>query len=276
MIRKPVVAGTFYPIDSGRLVKTIDKFLASASVFPSGNTVKILILPHAAYDFSGQVQAWGYKQLIGKDYRKIILLGTSHHVWFDKIAIWSQGQWQTPLASIPVSQSSLKLASAEVIAQNLEVHMTEHCLEVQLPFLQKTLRAFEIIPLLICQADNIMLKKLVNLISPFLDSQTLLVISSDLSHYPTYQVANQIDKQTINTILDLDVEKFEEQVSQYEGKDILGVNTIACGWLAIKVGLEIARLKGWKDTKLLSYTNSGDVTGDLTSVVGYASIGIYG
>ena len=157
---------------------------------------------------------------------------------------------------------------------NESAHKSEHSLEVELPFLQQTLTDFKIVPILLGQTDDDFLASLAQAIAANFDDQTLLVISSDLSHYPDYQTANRVDNQTIEAIISGDLAKFAQIVSV--NLDQPGVETCACGQQAIKVGLIMANQLKLKQIKLLNYANSGDVTNDKTRVVGYASIGFFG
>lgn len=275
MIRKPTVAASFYPADKNSLINQINDFLNQAEKIKTDQHLSILLVPHAGIDYSGLTAAWGYKQIAHKNYRKIILLGCSHQVYFDYAAVWPQGSWQTPLGKVDVET---KLAHALVnqsnqIKPDFTVHKPEHSLEIQLPFLQTVLKDFKIVPILLGQVSNQILQDLAQIITTNFDQQTLLIISSDLSHYPDDQMATKVDQNTIDAILTGNINQFDQVLEKNTGKN--GVDTCACAAEAIKIGLMMTRKLGIKTIKLLNYTHSGQIGGDKNRVVGYTSIGFY-
>ena len=168
MIRLPVVAGSFYPADKNHLRDQIKNFLSKARKEPG--TPKIIILPHAGYEYSGQTAGWGYKQLTrykSAPGLKIILLGCSHRAFFTGAAVYDQDSWQTPLGKVEIDEKLTQklIKSSQFIKSNLETHSQEHSLEVQLPFLQVILKDFKIIPILLGQTNHQMLKNLAQAIA---------------------------------------------------------------------------------------------------------------
>lgn len=276
MTRTPAVAGAFYPADKTTLINQINGFLEKAEIAEEEETLRILILPHAGYDYSGQTAAWGFKQLEKQNYSKVIILGASHRTYFQEAAVYNQGSWQTPLGEVNIDEelTNSLINQSGLIKANLAVHEQEHSLEVELPFLQKMLTDFEIVPILLGHSNKEVLEVLAEAISNNFDGQTLLVISSDLSHYPEYEVANKVDKETIDAILTGEVDEFSQKIE--ENLDQSGVETCACGADAIKVAMMVAKKIKSNKIKLLNYTNSGDTGGDKSRAVGYASIGFYG
>jgi AmmeMemoRadiSam system protein B len=270
MIRKPVVAGAFYPADKNTLINQINIFLNKAKKIKVKGFLKILIVPHAGYDYSGQTAAWGFKQLKKQNYSRVIILGISHRSYFSYAAVYHQGAWQTPLGKVEIDEALVHNFLAKV---DLKPHQEEHSLEVELPFLQRILKDFKIVPILLSQTTPRLLENLAAAIVSRLNQKTLLVISSDLSHYPSYKIANKVDRKTINSILTGKPERFNRIIQT--GLDQPGVETCACGAEAIKVGMMVAKKLGIKKIKLLNYSNSGDRGGDKNQVVGYASIGFY-
>lgn len=250
--RKYAVAGMFYPRYKEEIEAIIDKFLKNVPDAKIGNELKSLIVPHAGYIYSGQVAAYAYSLL--EEYKnkklKIILLGPSHFVYFNDVASDINNFWETPLGKVKVAENDFLKSEA--------AHLNEHCLEVQLPFLQKTLQNFEIMPLVAGEADPMRISKEIQKI---MDENSILVVSSDLSHYHNYTTALKIDKNTISAIQDLDYRKAES-----EGE--------ACGKIPILAAMDIAKNLGWK-CRLLDYKNSGDAAGPKDSVVGYASFALY-
>lgn len=248
--RKAAAAGVFYPDSRKETEEMVDNFLNNASV-KIEKEPKALIVPHAGYVYSGQVAAYAYtllKRFKGKK-QKIILLGPSHFIYFNGVAADVNDYWETPLGKVKVAENDFPKMEA--------AHMNEHCLEVQLPFLQKVLGNFEVLPLV---AGDISPKELSRkLIST--ESHSLLIISSDLSHYNSYESAVKIDKNTINAIKNADFGKMEAQGD-------------ACGKVPILAVIDIANKLKWKGI-LLDYKNSGDTSGHKDKVVGYASFAFY-
>ena len=250
--RHAVVAGAFYPASKEELESMLNKFLKNVTNVDLEKEPKALIVPHAGYIYSAQVATYSYALLKKFKKQKIILLGPSHTFYFNDIVADVNDYWETPLGKIKVTKNDFPKLE--------EAHINEHCLEVQIPFLQKTLGSFEILPLVTGEIDPDP-KKISEKIINLLDNNTILIISSDLSHYQPYDMAVEIDKNTIQTIQNLDYDKMEKQGD-------------ACGKIPIMILISIAKKLNWK-CKLLSYKNSGDVTHDKSQVVGYASFVLY-
>jgi AmmeMemoRadiSam system protein B/AmmeMemoRadiSam system protein A len=277
VVRSPAVAGSFYPADKDQLNKQLGEYISNASFSTESGKIRILIVPHAGIDYSGQVAGWGFKQLEGKSYSKIIILGVSHQTAFPYISVFSRGRWKTPLGSVDVDEN----LAANLVDKNngiyddAKVQSSEHSLEVELIYLQKVLKNFKVVPVLIGQVDDKILTSLSDKISQEFDEDTLLVVSSDLSHYPDWETANIIDNQTISAILSGNSDEFEKTVTAIESKSYPQVVTPACGRQAIKVALKVTQSLKFTDLRKIEYQNSGDVTKDKSRVVGYAAIGIW-
>lgn len=274
VLRQAAVAGAFYPADKTTLEDKINSFLDKTKVIAK-EKLSILVVPHAGYNYSGQTAAWGFKQIPKDKYLKVIILGASHQAYFNNVAIYNQGAWQTPLGEVEVEESLANnlIKQSKFFKANLEAHKLEHSLEVELPFLQQTLASFKIVPILLGQVTPEVEDNLAQAIADNFDEHTLLVISSDLAHYPQYKIANQVDKNTIEAILTGEVPKFKE--AMLKGLELPGVETCACGEAAIKIGMMIAQKLNLQTIKLIDYHNSGDITSDQSRVVGYAAIGFY-
>lgn len=252
-MRKPAVAGMFYPGNKEELKKSVHGFLQAGKEIKFKGELKALIVPHAGYVYSGIVAGAGFRLLAGKNvrhYKKVILLGPSHQIYFSGAAIAAE-DFETPLGTVKVGEVSSWLKE-ELIVKLPEAHRKEHCLEVELPFLQETLSKFELYALVLGEVDE---KLLAAAIRKFVDDNTLIVVSSDLSHYLPYETAVRKDKETINKILNFDLSHFE-----------------ACGERPIRVLMHLAKSLNWKPI-LLDYKNSGDTAGDKNRVVGYTAIG---
>jgi len=273
-IRYPIVAGKFYPEDKEDLEDMIDEFLRQAEDQEIEGKIFGILVPHAGYVFSGPVAAYSYKTISNKNFKRVILIGDSHYEYFDGVSIWEKGKWITPLGEIEVDEDLAKeiLDYSKRFVIRDSAHLFEHSLEVQLPFLQKVLKDFKILPIIFGSEDNDW-KILGEAILKILEDDILIVVSSDLSHYPSYDIANIVDKETINGILTCDPEKFSEKIKELEKN--YNVDTFACAQDSIKTILEISKNLKAK-AKLLKYQNSGDTRyGDKFQVVGYSAIVFY-
>jgi len=265
--REPAVAGRFYPGDKAALTDMLQGFLDKAG----GERVERLrglVCPHAGYEYSGQTAAFSYKQAQGRDYRTVIVMAPSHHSLFEGAYIAPVCGYKTPLGLVPLSPLAAKLAAQAPFKSQPPFQMArptraarpdqfEHALEVQVPFLQHVLKDFTLVPIVFGEVEPAAVAKA---LLPFLDEQTLVVASSDLSHFHTDVEARALDSACIKAICDLDAESLREQE--------------ACGKAPILALVELARQKGWK-TRLLDSRNSSAVTGDKSNVVGYSAIAFF-
>lgn len=255
--KHPNVAGLFYPEKTEELQNVVNELLNQANPNSQKFHPKAIISPHAGYIYSGPIAASVYKTLLPiKDkIKKVVLLGPAHRVGFFGIAIPSYTQFTTPLGNIDLDQSTInkltKLPSVKIIDRAFD---GEHCLEVQLPFLQSILTNFEIVPILVGSAKPIDVANLI--LNCWGDDETLIVISSDLSHYYDYPTAQILDQKAADAILNLEPEKIADNQ--------------ACGRLPIK-GLLIAAKQKNMHPKLIDLRNSGDTAGDKNRVVGYGA-----
>lgn len=259
-IRKEAVAGTFYPEGTIELETLITTLLHEKDL-PDIPPPKAIIVPHAGYVFSGSIAASAYRKIksFSSLIKKVVILGPSHRVSFNGIALSSDEQWATPLGNVEVDQETCcELKTIDFINYNDAAHKEEHSIEVQLPFLQKTLNDFTIIPLLSCQTS---LKEAVyTLEKVWGDEETLIIISSDLSHFLNYDDCRKKDHETVNAIENFDYDKLK--------------NDDACGLIPISALLAVAKQKKMK-METLDVRCSGDTAGRRDSVVGYASFGFW-
>lgn len=254
-IRPPAVAGMFYPGEKHQLQQDINRYLAAAE--PLSKPPKALIVPHAGYIYSGPIAASAYINLLParETIHKVVLLGPSHRVAFHGLAATSAQAFLTPLGTVPVDQTSLaKISSLPQVKQLDDAHAQEHSLEVHLPFLQTILEDFQLIPLVVGDASSTEVAEVLEQI--WGGPETLIIISSDLSHYHSYTEARQLDQATSLAIENLQPEKIH-----YE---------MACGRNPVNGLLEIARQKGLHG-KTLDLRNSGDTAGTKDRVVGYGA-----
>ncbi len=273
-VRQPAVAGSFYPADPSDLAALVDHFLAHGRIKRLAVSPSVLIVPHAGYLYSGSVAGVGFAQI--GDVRRVILLGASHHARFDGAVVCGSTQWCTPLGTVRVDEPAVaRLLDAPPFRRDDRVHRPEHALEVELPFLQRKLADFTIIPVLLSQPTPTQAQQVSAALARLVASGALLVVSSDLSHYPSQADAERVDQCTIEAILAGDVVNFQAVMDAQLAAGIPGLHTCACGAQAIKIGMTVARLLSLGAARLLKYQNSGSVSGDAARVVGYAAIGFY-
>lgn len=252
-VRPPAVAGRFYPNDPEELRKTVRALLKNASGFGIQGTIQGMVSPHAGYIYSGVVAAAGYRQ-IAPSTRTVIIIGPSHRFPLKGPSIPSVTAYQTPLGDVQLAQLAFKLRKLPIFESVPEAHKMEHSLEVQIPFLQVILKDFEIVPILINSGDP---KALASALAPHIDNDTLIVASTDLSHYYPYQRAVSMDRICTSAITNAEFSRMPL--------------CEACGKQAVMTLMHIAEIKNW-NAKLIDYKNSGDTAGGKDNVVGYASI----
>lgn len=257
--RTPAVAGTFYPADPGILRETVRGLLREAA--PAWPFPKALIVPHAGFAYSGPVAASAYVLLknSAQEIRRVVLLGPSHRVRFHGLAISSDDEFATPLGSVPLDlkaiQSAMRLPQVHL---NDEAHRREHSLEVQIPFLQTVLGRFSLVPIAIGLTS---VEEVAGVLRHLWDGDdTLIVVSSDLSHFLDYPNARGMDSETSHYI-----EHFE--LEQLDGQR-------ACGYRGIQGLLRIAQ-EQQLHVKTIDLRNSGDMTDERGPVVGYGSFVAY-
>jgi AmmeMemoRadiSam system protein B len=257
MVRQPAVAGMFYPANAAMLRQTITELLKSSVASCETELPKALIAPHAGYVYSGPVAGRAYAQLIAHAgiIRRVILLGPVHRVPVHGLALPKADRFATPLGEVPVDQNAIRrLVGMPQVVVSEAVHTFEHSLEVQLPFLQSVLHDFSVVPLAVGNATAAEVADVLETL--WGGPETLIVVSSDLSHYLPYAQAKQIDHDTVERILG------GRQLDSFER---------ACGASPIN-GLLLTASRHKLTPKLVSQCNSGDTAGDRQSVVGYAAV----
>ena len=255
--RNPAVAGSFYPDDTTELASTVQSYLDNCDTKPSGKQPLALIVPHAGYIYSAPVAASAYSQLIpfAGEISRVILLGPSHRIPFLGIASSSVNAFKTPLGEISLDKKVIQqLNQLPFVQSNDEAHIQEHSLEVQLPFLQKILKKFTLVPLVIGQIEDQQVSELIETLWQY--QNTLVVISSDLSHYLSYDKAKKCDLSTCKAI-----EELKPQNIHYEQ---------ACGRSGI-AGMLLSAKKHHLQVQTLDLRNSGDTAGTKDRVVGYGA-----
>ncbi len=275
-IRQPAVAGQFYTADASQLRLEIEKYLAKAKIEKIKANIKAIMVPHAGYIYSAPVAAYSFKQLQDKEIKTAVIICNSHTTYFNGVAIDDSDAWQTPLGLVAIDKNLADklVESEEAIKYNSQAHIADHTLEIQLPFLQTVLKdGFKIVPILFGNTYDDSYQRLAKALANNLGQNDIVVISTDMSHYPGYEDANRVDKQTLEMIKTADVAKLEEHISQVESQNISGEQTVLCGIDGVKTAIELYHLLGWDKIEILKYANSGDVpVGDKASVVGYGAV----
>jgi hypothetical protein len=279
MIRPATQSNRFYTGDARDLGEEVDSFLSLHAKDKQYEHVAALIVPHAGYYFSGNVAAAAY-QSIPDDvhYKRIFLLGPSHHEWLDGASVNTEfDYYNTPLGNVKVDVDTAKklIETDSVFSYQPKAHDREHCLEVQLPFLQ---RRFDdvppIVPIIISTNDFRKLQRIAEILKPYLTEDNLFVVSSDFSHYPSYEDACQVDALTGKAVESGDVERFIAQLEENSRSGMRNLATSACGELAIAT-LMLMMQDGGYEVKHLLYQNSGDIENhDHSRVVGYHAFAI--
>lgn len=266
-IRPSALAGTWYPGTRDALEKSVQGFLSKVKTPSPNGTLKAIIVPHAGHRYSGPVAAHAYKLLQERKFRRVILVGPSHRVAFSGVSVNLQAGYETPLGVVPVDQEAArKIMEADpAIRWIKKAHVIEHSLEIQLPFLQTVLRDVQIVPILMGQQDLKTCSLLANsLVQVLGDGKgTLLLASSDLSHFHPYSQAKTLDEKFIEHVQKLD--------PQGLAKDLSMKRCEACGGGPVIAVLMAAQKLGADRAEILRYANSGDVTGDHSRVVGYVA-----
>jgi hypothetical protein len=256
-VRSPAVAGLFYPEDPQELRKTVEAQLAQAPAQGGVGCLKAVIVPHAGYVYSGAVAAVAYAQLASlRDVvRRVVLVGPSHRVAFDGLAVSAVDAFETPLGLVEVDRPAVERVLALPQVQVLDAaHAREHSLEVQLPFLQQVLSEFRLVPLVVGNATAEEVAEVLE--SVWGEAETLVVVSSDLSHYLPYDAAQALDRATARAI-----ERLEPAEIHFDQ---------ACGRLPVQ-GLLLAARRHGLHAQTLDLRSSGDTAGSRDSVVGYGA-----
>ena len=273
MIKKPSVSGTFYPADADELSAMVDGLISSATPERKEKEIFALILPHAGYGFSGNTAAFGYRLIKGKGYKTVVIIGTGHRYNFNGISVYTKGKFFTPLGGIEVDEefANKLLDHVESINFDPKAFENEHSVEVQLPFLQKTIDNFKIVPIITGDSTLSSCSKLAILLKEAIGERkdVLVIVSTDLYHGYDYEEARKIDNLTLAYIENMDAEGLYYGLR--EGKLQL------CGGFGLVSALILSKELGENKVKLLKHTNSAEVIGKMTKgiwTVGYASLSI--
>ncbi|MCZ7609104.1 MAG: AmmeMemoRadiSam system protein B [Ignavibacterium sp.] len=268
-IRHQQVAGYFYSADKEKLQKDIALLLQSAKTEKSFEKIFGIVAPHAGYIYSGKTAAYVYNLLKDKTYKTVIVISPSHAEYFPGITIYDGDAYQTPLGIVELDQvmSSKIIENSKIIFRGIQGHRKEHALEVQIPFLQSVLKEFRIVPIVMGDQSKMFVDHLAEKIASAADENTLVVASSDMSHFYDSEEADVLDSVVEKRINEFD---FEQLLKDLDDKECE-----ACGGGPIAVMMKAASLKNINRSLVIDRSDSGDVTGDKSEVVGYLSAVVY-
>ena len=278
MIRQPAVAGAFYPRDAENLKRLIEScflddsgagFIPEISNFEGSDYPINVMVPHAGYQYSGAVASHGYCKIVENGFPEVFIILSPNHTGFgSEISVFNEGEWITPLGSVEVDSEFAEeiISVSDIASADYQAHIREHSIEVQLPFLQYFSSDFKIVPITMGRQDFITSNDLANAIFEAgnkLDKSYCVIASTDLSHFNNQEKANKVDGFVLEDIEEMNEFKLFEEVIQY--------NITMCGYGPVMTTISLSKRREMNTCELFAYRTSGDVTGDFTSVVGYAS-----
>ncbi len=278
MLRQPAVAGSFYPENPENLKKLIEScFLDDSGVgyIPELNSFNgseypiNVMVPHAGYQYSGAIASKGYCEIVKNGFPEVfIILSPNHTGLGSEISIFNEGEWITPLGNVEVDGEFADsiIEFSDIASADFTAHIREHSIEVQLPFLQYFSTDFKIVPITIGNQNFVTSNDLANAIFDAgnkLNKSYCVIASTDLSHFNNQERANKVDGFVLEDIGEMNEFKLFEEVVQY--------NITMCGYGPVMTTISLSKRSGKTNAEILAYGTSGDVTGDFTSVVGYAS-----
>jgi hypothetical protein len=270
-IRRSAIAGSWYPGHPDTLKRDINTYLGNASVPELKAKPVVVVSPHAGYMYSGPVAAYAYRAVKGQPYARVVVISPSHRAHFPFISLWGEGGYETPLGVLPVDEEfcARLLKKSSTIQEDKRSHVAEHALEIQLPFLQTVLGPFKLCPLIMGQQHLSACRSLADTLAECIaePDDTLVVASSDLSHFHHYEKAFVMDTKVARLIEAFDIEGLDQALDTGASE--------ACGGGPIMSAMLYAKRIARNTAQVLKYANSGDVTGDRSSVVGYLAAVIY-
>ena len=276
-IQEPVISGSWYPADKEGLKREINLFLDSTEPEKIDGDIVALIEPHAGYSYSGKGAAFGYKAIKGKNYKRVIMLAPSHYAWFNGVAVLDATHYRTPLGLISIDTDVCKNLLQEPYFKTVpEAYKKEHSIEIQLPFIQQSLKDVSLVPLLVGEVNGDEYRKIASSIKKFIDKETLVIASSDFTHYGfnfgyipfkknIRKNLKKLDSGAVEKILKIDSEGFIKYV------DKTGITI--CGRKPIAILLEI--LPKNINARLISYYTSGDLIGNYSTSVSYVTMAFF-
>jgi AmmeMemoRadiSam system protein B len=273
--RRSVIAGTWYPGSEKSLARTVDDYFATVDQPPVDGRLLGLISPHAGYAYSGQTAAYAYHQLQGREVDTVVLMGPSHRSWVGDYGVSAEDAYETPLGRVPLDRATIDDLAERVSLRRVQGDM-EHSLEIQLPFLQRQLAGFRLVPIMMSTDDPAVAQRLAAALAEIVRQRAaegvrvLLVASSDLHHIENYDQVVQRDRAVVDAIAAFDLEQLTSLLTA-RGCSV-------CGRMPILALLHASGLLGADAVEVLHQTNSGDVTGQRRSggyTVGYMAAAVY-
>ena len=278
MLRQPAVAGSFYPDNPEELKKAIEScFLDDSGVskvpdfksFEGDDYPVHIMVPHAGYQYSGAIASHGYCEIVKHGFPEVfIILSPNHTGYGSEISVFNEGEWITPLGNVRIDEDFANsiISCSDVASADFDAHLFEHSIEVQLPFLQYFSNDFTIVPIVMGSQSFSASSDLAKAIfdsAQKLNKSYCVIASTDLSHFNNQEKANTVDGFVLEDIEHMNEFKLYEEVVQY--------NITMCGYGPVMTTIALSKMSNKHICDILQYKTSGDVTGDLTSVVGYAS-----
>lgn len=278
MLRQPAVAGSFYPNDAENLKRIIEScfldksgigFIPKLNKFEGNDYPINVMVPHAGYQYSGAIATHGYCSIVTNGFPDVFIIISPNHTGFgSEISIFNEGEWITPLGNVEVDCEFADeiISISDIASSDFTAHVNEHSIEVQLPFLQYFSSDFKIVPITMGVQTFATSNDLANAIFEAgnnLDKSYCVIASTDLSHFNNQEKANKVDGFVLEDIAEMNEFKLFEEVVQY--------NITMCGYGPVMTAISLSKMSGKDSCEILAYQTSGDVTGDLSSVVGYAS-----
>ncbi len=268
-IREPAVAGMFYSASAAKLKDEVALLLERTPVSERFNSIAGIVSPHAGYLYSGKTAAFAFNSLGGKNYKTVVIISPSHREYFRGVSIYDGDAYRTPLGDVPVNKeiADRLITDGRTIFRGIQGHRAEHAIEVQIPFLQMVMKGFTIVPVVLGDQNRNFVYELAEKLSGVVDEEILIVASSDLSHFYSRSIADKLDSVVEKDLLENNYEKLQS--------DLEAGKCEACGGGAIVALMKAAGMTNRKNTRVLYRTDSGEVTGDYSEVVGYLSAVIY-
>jgi hypothetical protein len=278
MLRQPAVAGAFYPDNPERLKELIEScflddrgvgYMPQLKSFEGTDYPINVMVPHAGYQYSGAIASHGYCEIVNNGFPEVFIIISPNHTGLgSEISVFNEGEWATPLGSVEVDEDFAEciIESSDFASADFMAHIREHSIEVQLPFLQYFSTDFKIVPIVMGKQNFVTSSDLSRAIldaAEKLGKSYCVIASTDLSHFNNQERANKVDGFVLEDISEMNEFKLFEEVVQY--------NITMCGYAPVMTAISLSKECGKNASEILAYGTSGDVTGDFTSVVGYAS-----
>ena len=269
-LRKAAVAGLFYPAEQNKLSEEIKLLLSVSRPVENFQNIFGIISPHAGYIYSGRTAAYGFNLLKNKNYHNIIIISPSHREYFPGMCIYDGDAYTTPLGQVEINKELANriIKGSKTIFWGENGHKQEHAIEVQIPFLQSVMSDFKIVPIVMGDQSKIFVDELANQLVNAVDYTTVIVASSDMSHFYTKEKADELDSIVENAVNNFEYDKLQDYLDRRVCE--------ACGGGPIVAMMKAASLVNKKRSFVLNRSDSGDITGDFNEVVGYLSAVVYG